>query len=58
MIRLNNIKIKENLSNEEVLKFAIKKFHINPIDVLEWHISRNLLMLGKKMTSALIIQLI
>ena len=48
MIRLNNIKIKENLSNEEVLKFAIKKFHINPIDVLEWHISRKSIDARKK----------
>ncbi len=38
MIRLNNIKVRENLSDIEVLKKAISKNRINPEEVKEWHI--------------------
>ena len=48
MIRLNNIKIKQNLPNKEVFKFAIKKFHINSADIIEWHISRKSIDARKK----------
>ena len=38
MIRLNNIKVRENLSDIEVFKKAISKNRINPEEVKEWHI--------------------
>lgn len=40
MIRINNIKIKENLSNENILDKVIKKYNINVQDILEWNISK------------------
>jgi hypothetical protein len=38
MIRLKNIKIKEDISNEDVLKIACKKYKINLKDIKNWHI--------------------
>lgn len=38
MLRINNIKIRTNISNEEVFEIAIKKHKINPDDILEWYI--------------------
>lgn len=40
MLRINNIKIRTNISNEKVFEIAIKKHKINPNDILEWHISK------------------
>ena len=41
MIRLNNIKIRENLSDIEVFKKAITKNKIKQEDVKEWYIYYN-----------------
>lgn len=38
MIRIKNLKIKEDLEKEEVLKYACKKFKIKEKDVINWHI--------------------
>lgn len=40
MLRINNIKIREDISNDDVFEFAIQKHKINKNDILEWHISR------------------
>lgn len=40
MIRINNIKIREDLTEYEVYEIAIKHSHIKKDDILEWHISR------------------
>lgn len=40
MIRINNIKIRSNLSNDEILEHAIKKNRINKYDIIDWHISK------------------
>ncbi len=40
MIRINNIKIRKNLSNQEIFDYAIKKNKIEKNDVLNWRISK------------------
>ena len=40
MLRINNVKIRENISNREVFEIAIKKHKININDITEWHISK------------------
>lgn len=40
MLRINNIKIREDISNEDIFEFAIQKHKINKNDILDWHISR------------------
>lgn len=48
MLRINNIKIKKDISNTEVLEIAIKKFHIQKTDILDWHISKKSIDARKK----------
>lgn len=48
MIRINNIKIRKNLSNEEVYHIAINKNNIDKNDILEWHISKKSIDARKK----------
>ena len=48
MIRINNIKIRKNISNEEVLDIAINKHHISKSDILNWHISKKSIDARKK----------
>ena len=48
MIRINNLKIRKDISNEEVFKIAIKKNNIKPTDILEWHISKKSIDARKK----------
>lgn len=48
MIRLNNIKIRENLSDTEVFKRAIAKNKINQEEVKEWHIYKKSIDARKK----------
>ena len=48
MLRISNIKIFEDISNEEVFNFAIKKFKINNEDILEWYISKKSIDARKK----------
>ena len=40
MLRLNNIKIREDLSDYEVLKLSIKKYKIDESDITKWFISK------------------
>lgn len=48
MIRINNIKIAKNLSNEEIYKTTIKKYQIKEKDILEYHISKKSIDARKK----------
>ncbi len=48
MLRLNNIKIYEDISDDELLEFAIKKFKVKKADVLEWHIVKKSIDARKK----------
>ena len=40
MIRIRNIKIRENLKDEEILKKVILKNKIKPEEIEEWHIHK------------------
>ena len=40
MLRINNIKINKDLSNEEIFKFFTNKFKINKNDIISWNISK------------------
>ena len=40
MLRINNIKIYDDISNEDVLMYAIKKYKISKNNILEWHIAK------------------
>lgn len=48
MVRITNIKIYENISNEEVFKIAINKYKINRNDILSWQISKKSIDARKK----------
>ncbi len=48
MIRINNIKIRKNISKEELLNFIIEKNKISKNDILEWHISKKSIDARKK----------
>jgi len=40
MLKINNLKIRKDLSNYDIFKVAIEKNHILETDVLNWHISK------------------
>ena len=40
MIRVSNIKIRKDLSEEDVYKYTIKKNRIYEQDILDWQISK------------------
>ena len=40
MLRINNIKIRNNLSDKEIFEIAIQKNHIHPNDITKWYISK------------------
>lgn len=48
MLRINNIKIRKDISKEELLDIVIEKNKINKNDILEWHISRKSIDARKK----------
>lgn len=48
MIRISNIKIYEDISDEEVFNFVVKKFKISNDNVNEWHISKKSIDARKK----------
>ena len=48
MYRINNIKIRENLSNQEIFDYTIKKNRIEKNDVLDWRISKKSIDARKK----------
>ena len=48
MVRINNLKIREDLSENEIFNIAIKKFHIKKEDIIQWHISKKSIDARKK----------
>ena len=48
MIRINNIKIYEDLDDNNLIDIVIKKFKINKTDILEWHIVKKSIDARKK----------
>ena len=48
MLRINNLKIRKNLSNDEVLNIAIQKISIDKTDILNWAISKKSIDARKK----------
>lgn len=48
MLRINNIKIRKDLTEYEVFEIAIQKAHVKKEDILEWHISRKSIDARKK----------
>ena len=40
MLRINNVKIYDNFTNEQLLNFICKKFKINKNDVIDFVISK------------------
>ncbi|MCF0125993.1 MAG: FAD-binding protein [Clostridia bacterium] len=40
MFRISNVKIRKDLSNNEILDYIIKRYKINKNDILDWHISK------------------
>lgn len=48
MLRINNIKIRKDITDYEVLEIAIKKHAIKKDDILNWHIARKSIDARKK----------
>ena len=48
MLRIHNIKIRENMSDKELIDFVLRKYHIRPSDLLEWNISKKSIDARKK----------
>lgn len=48
MIRINNIKIRKDITNNEVFNLAIKKINIKKEDIIDWHISKKSIDARKK----------
>lgn len=48
MLRINNLKIREDLSNNEVFEIAIQQFKIKKEDIINWYISKKSIDARKK----------
>ena len=48
MLRINNIKIRKNISDEELIDFILHKYHINQSDIIKWNISKKSIDARKK----------
>ena len=48
MLRIHNIKIRKNLSDEQLISFVLKKYKIEPTDMLDWHIVKQSIDARKK----------
>ena len=48
MLRIHNIKIRENMSDEALINFVLHKYHILSSDMLEWNISKKSIDARKK----------
>ena len=48
MIRISNIKIYKNISDEDILSEVIKKYKISKENIKEWHISKKSIDARKK----------
>ena len=48
MVRINNIKIYNNFSEEELINFVIKKYKISEKDIKKWNIVKKSVDARKK----------
>ena len=48
MLRIQNIKIRENITENELISFVSKKYHIKNSDITDWHISKKSIDARKK----------
>ena len=48
MLRINNIKIKKNISEEQLINQIIKKYHIKNSDIIKWNIIKKSIDARKK----------
>lgn len=48
MLRIQNIKIRENISDKDLIHFVIKKYHIERSDIMDWHIFKKSIDARKK----------
>lgn len=48
MLRINNIKIRKDISDEEIFQLAIKENRIDKKDIIEWHIAKKSIDARKK----------
>ena len=48
MLRINNIKIRKDISNSEILDIAIKQNRIDKNDIIEWQIAKKSIDARKK----------
>ena len=48
MLRIQNIKIRENITENELISFVSKKYHIKNSDITDWHISKKSIDAKKK----------
>ena len=48
MLRIKNIKIKQDISDSEILKIALKQNHINKDDLISWQIAKKSIDARKK----------
>lgn len=48
MLRINNIKIRKNISQQEIFELALEKAHVKKEDILAWHIARKSIDARKK----------
>lgn len=48
MLRINNIKIRQNISDENLIKHVCKKYHINFSDIVNWKIFKKSIDARKK----------
>ena len=48
MLRINNIKIRQDISDSEILTIALKQNHINKDDLISWQIAKKSIDARKK----------
>lgn len=48
MLRINNIKIRKDISDHEIFEIAIQEHHIDKNDILEWYIAKKSIDARKK----------
>ena len=48
MLRIQNIKIRENITENELISFVSKNYHIKNSDITDWHISKKSIDARKK----------
>ena len=58
MIRINNIKIYKDVSDEEILNNVLKQYKMSNNAIYDWHISKKSIDARKKMMFIILILLI